>query len=547
MNDHSTPRRFFKSFPWAGFVMLLAAPIVALCSMTAAAQPADWPTRVGRVAQVEGTVWLYDTERDEWTRAERNRALTAGDRVATDRDARAELRIGSTVLRLGPGAELALARLDDEAMQLQLASGSLAVRVQTRDLAEQLLVTTASGRTRPQRAGLYRFDRTADSTVIVVWSGELLFEGREAALPVGPGERIEVWRDGSRWERSTTSARSNDAFASWVLDADRREQTQLAAPRALSPELTGGEELDRYGRWDRHPEFGSVWMPAGVPPGWAPYRDGRWAWVRPWGWTWIDAAPWGFATSHYGRWVEWGGRWSWWPGAHALRPVFAPSLVVWAGSPRAGVSVSIGGPGVGWAPLPPRAVPVWPGYALPPHWRNEPPRHDPRRAGPPRHPAPPRYPNDLPGGPIMYGGQGVPTGVITVPRDVLVPRPAAPAEQREMGPHRQGTVIDQTPRSAPERVRESAERAREMPERDREGPQRQRETVEAPRRGPPPGAEMGPQRPQAPAPAVAPAVAPAAVPQAQPARAAPEAPREADDGRRRAQEQRPSRAMDATR
>jgi len=54
--------------------------------------------------------------------------------------------------------------------------------------------------------------------------------------------------------------------------------------------------------------YGSVWYP-NVPPGWAPYREGHWAWVEPWGWTWVDDAPWGFAPFHYGRWVNAGGRW----------------------------------------------------------------------------------------------------------------------------------------------------------------------------------------------------------------------------------------------
>ena len=31
-----------------------------------------------------------------------------------------------------------------------------------------------------------------------------------------------------------------------------------------------------------------------------------WVWLRPWGWTWVDDAPWGFAPFHYGRWLWWG-------------------------------------------------------------------------------------------------------------------------------------------------------------------------------------------------------------------------------------------------
>ena len=67
--------------------------------------------------------------------------------------------------------------------------------------------------------------------------------------------------------------------------------------------MTGYEDLDDYGVWRNEPEYGAVWFPTRVAVGWVPYRYGRWAWVRPWGWTWVDDAPWGYAPFHYGRWV----------------------------------------------------------------------------------------------------------------------------------------------------------------------------------------------------------------------------------------------------
>ena len=69
--------------------------------------------------------------------AERNRPLTSGDRLATDADARAELRIGSTTLRLGAGTELELLRLDDARLSLQLHHGALALRLRSREVAAQ--------------------------------------------------------------------------------------------------------------------------------------------------------------------------------------------------------------------------------------------------------------------------------------------------------------------------------------------------------------------------------------------------------------------------
>jgi hypothetical protein len=82
--------------------------------------------------------------------------------------------------------------------------------------------------------------------------------------------------------------------------------------------------------------------------------------VRPWGWTWVDDAPWGFAPFHYGRWVYRRDVWCWVPGTYVARPVYAPALVGWIGGPSVSVSITVGGPPVGWVPLAPREVYVPP-------------------------------------------------------------------------------------------------------------------------------------------------------------------------------------------
>ncbi len=62
---------------------------------------------------------------------------------------------------------------------------------------------------------------------------------------------------------------------------------------------------------------------------------------RPWGWTWVDDAPWGFAPYHYGRWASFGGRWGWIPGPYGVTPVYAPALVAWIGGGRGGSGFSL--------------------------------------------------------------------------------------------------------------------------------------------------------------------------------------------------------------
>ncbi len=47
--------------------------------------------------------------------------------------------------------------------------------------------------------------------------------------------------------------------------------------------MTGYADLGGYGDWRGSPQYGAVWYPSQVPADWAPYRDGRWIWVAPWG------------------------------------------------------------------------------------------------------------------------------------------------------------------------------------------------------------------------------------------------------------------------
>ena len=101
---------------------------------------------------------------------------------------------------------------------------------------------------------------------------------------VDAGQRFEFWQRGDPpVTHQDTVVATPDDFGLWPLDAERNEPREAVATRFVSPEMTGWEDLDRHGRWDRHPTYGTVWLPRGVAPGWAPYRYGRWAWVRPWG------------------------------------------------------------------------------------------------------------------------------------------------------------------------------------------------------------------------------------------------------------------------
>ncbi len=357
------------SFPLLHATPAWAAPVPS----QQGAQAGDPPGRVGRISQLQGQVWLYHPEDGEWSTASLNRPLTTGDRLATDGGARGEVRIGSTVLRLDGATELEVARLDDEGLSLRLHNGSVAVRLASREQAAGFELFTDEGRFTAQSAGRYRFDREDDASFATVLAGQAYYETRNNALTVYPGQRAEFWIDGANVPQYSIVDPQRDGFSGWVAERERADERGVSS-RYVSPEMTGAEDLDRYGSWQENPEYGALWVPRAVAPGWAPYTTGHWAWVAPWGWTWVDDAPWGFAPFHYGRWVYVGASWCWSPGRYAARPVYAPALVAWLGGPNLSVGISIGGgspgPAVGWVPLAPREVYVPTYHVSPGYVRN---------------------------------------------------------------------------------------------------------------------------------------------------------------------------------
>lgn len=353
---------------WSGVLAILlcltAAPALAQGAYSDAAygEPGsiDPPGRVGWLSYLEGRVELgRDDDGDDAEPAELNWPISAGDRLFADQRGRFEVRIGSIALRGDGGSEIGIRTLDDERLRIEQVNGSVAISFQNREQAEGTELHTPYGRVDFALPGDYRIDvrRRAGQLVVTAFRGAAYVHADGLSVAVPEGRRAEVFAGGGDYLIRTARA---DDFDDWVGEREARDDRGRRQARAyVSPEMTGAEALAAYGAWSSVATYGVVWTPHVQPVGWAPYRHGRWAWVHPWGWTWIDAAPWGFAPFHYGRWVIINGRWSWIPGDHAFRPVFAPALVVWVGGSNWSLSFS-SGPAVGWFPLGPREVYVPP-------------------------------------------------------------------------------------------------------------------------------------------------------------------------------------------
>nr|MDQ2901436.1 hypothetical protein [Acidobacteriota bacterium] len=305
---------------------------------------------------------------DNWTQATLNYPLTIGDHLYADEGARAEMHIGSSGIRLAPGTSMSFLNLDDRTVQIQITEGAISLRIRHLDDSELYEIDTPNGAISLLRTGEYRIDTDPDrnATMVTVRSGEAEATANGASFAIHPQQTAYFTGDGA--QQDVRSANPPDAFDQFCEQRDRREDA-APAPRYVSREMVGYEDLEAHGAWRTVPEYGAVWVPR-VEVGWAPYRFGHWAWVEPWGWTWIDNAPWGFAPFHYGRWAFIAGSWGWIPGPVAVRPVYAPALVAFVGGNHWSVSLNLGGGGgVAWFPLGPREV-YQPAYHVSPAYVN---------------------------------------------------------------------------------------------------------------------------------------------------------------------------------
>jgi hypothetical protein len=327
------------------FSKSLAALLLAMTCLSALAEV---PDRVGRIANVAGEVQFYSEGGQGWTMADLNAPVSSRNSLSTGPDGRAELRFGNAAATLGANTQLDVQVLDDESFKARVARGSVSFRFATLESGESFDVTASTARYKFLQPGRYRVDAEEASSSLSVLTGLA-----NAILPsndvvVGAGKTLRV--NGASYQFAEARPSALDELAAQRDDALRTSQ----ATRYVSPQMTGFEDLDANGRWDSDPDYGAVWYPTTyVSSDWVPYRDGRWSYVAPWGWTWIDAAPWGFAPFHYGRWVRIGSFWAWTPGTYTKRPSYAPALVGFIGG-TPGASISLGvRPALSWYPLPP--------------------------------------------------------------------------------------------------------------------------------------------------------------------------------------------------
>ena len=162
-----------RIFSALGAAALLATIVVA-----------DPPARVARINYLQGPVSLQRGDLGAWDQAVINYPMVANDSLWTDDQARAELHIGSTALRLADQTSISFLNLNDQVVQIRLAKGVVELHLNRLDPEESYEIDTPCASASLSQTGDYRLevDEAGDATIITRRRC-----GRHKGLSIGTG------------------------------------------------------------------------------------------------------------------------------------------------------------------------------------------------------------------------------------------------------------------------------------------------------------------------------------------------------------------------
>ena len=324
-----------------------------------------------RLSYAEGDVsfWRYGAK--DWVEAQLNTPIAVGDSLYVGKDGDLELEMGSRAfVRADDDTQLTLVNQTSDFTQFKITSGRVTFDLRTLPIGNSVELDTPNAVFTIDRVGYYRVDVDGDVHFITRRGGRAtMVPAGGQAMSIHPSEEIVV-QGTVVAQAETYVAPEIDSWDRW--NYDRTEGLlDSVSERYLPYGVAGASDLDHYGNWRVAPDYGPIWVPDTVPPGWAPYSTGSWSWDPYYQWTWIDDAPWGWAPFHYGRWVYLGGYWAWAPGPVMRHPVYAPALVAFF-DVGPNVSMGISSAGMGWVALSwgEPVMPWWgrPGFVGRPWW-----------------------------------------------------------------------------------------------------------------------------------------------------------------------------------
>src|SRR4051812_24342528 len=222
-------------------------------TMPARAQVDTEQPGVARVSMTQGEVSMQRGDSGDNSAVDLNTPLVAGDKIFTGARSRAEVQLDwADILRLDENAEMNIAALDNNRIQVQFSQG-LGNFSSIKGSEAQVEIDTPNVTIIPHGTGRFRIEVTlSGDTLVIVREGEADISTPDGSTALRRGQMITARGTGNDTRFQVAGAPSTDDFDRWNSDRDRII-TNAESSRRTNSYYTGAQDLDAYGRWESDP------------------------------------------------------------------------------------------------------------------------------------------------------------------------------------------------------------------------------------------------------------------------------------------------------
>ena len=224
--------------------------LALLCAGLSASAQQGPQGEVARLNVQEGAVSVSPAGQDRWYAARPDRALGIGDRLRTERNARAEVYIGQAALRLDGATDVEFSGPDE----ISVGRGDVQLRVGDDPSGQSLRIDTGNLSADIGAPGEYRLSTDSATTWVAVASGQLTLRGQN-----GASQRLTDRQQTTVSGRNLAAARNtraqNSSFDAWVAERNRFDSaggwpgpSRFVQPAAPSAATIAREQQIEYER-----------------------------------------------------------------------------------------------------------------------------------------------------------------------------------------------------------------------------------------------------------------------------------------------------------
>jgi len=300
------------------------------------------------ISHLEGDVQINTEETGEWIPATLNMPLKESYRIWVPQGGRAEIKVaGNSAARFNEFTSADL-EASGSSYGFRINKGSAYFNYNGSSI---LNITTPTNRLWTSERSKFRVNVSESGFAETsVFRGRVNTEYNGVRITIPEGRYLPYTGQFNSDLRTLASA---DEWDRWNAQRDSIDAGKYASSNHLPDELSSySRDFDTHGKWVYVRDYGYCWQPVTVVNvGWAPYKSGRWVWIRG-DYVWVSYEPWGWAPYHYGRWahvISFG--WVWVPPARGA-VYWGPGFVAWVHTPTH----------VAWVPLAPREIYYGRGY-----------------------------------------------------------------------------------------------------------------------------------------------------------------------------------------